>query len=234
MGCKFCASGLLKKKRNLTSCEIVQEIVGANKYLKENNLQPMGSISFMGIGEPFDNIENVIATVKLLNDKKTLNISTRNFTLSTCGLIDKLPLIIKELPQTNVAISLHAPTDEIRSRIMPVNNAFNVKQVIDAAKDYTKKTRNDITFQYALMQGINDSNECAEQLSKLLKDVNCHVTLIEYNENPEFDIHASKNVANFKNILKKNNISFSQRLKRGKDIDAACGTMRANYDKSKK
>jgi 23S rRNA (adenine2503-C2)-methyltransferase len=154
----------------------------------------------------------------------------RNFTLSTCGLINKLPLVAKELPQCNVAISLHAPTDEIRNKIMPVNSVYNIAQILTAAKEYIKTTKNDITFQYALIKDINDSNECAEQLSKLLNSIRCHVTLIEYNEVPEFEhFKATNNASNFKKILTKNNISFSTRLKRGREINAACGTMRSTH-----
>ncbi|MDR1850594.1 MAG: radical SAM protein [Mycoplasmataceae bacterium] len=234
MGCKFCASGLTKKIRNLNANEIIGEILYTQSYLVANGLTPLQSLSFMGIGEPFDNLDNVMHTIKYLHSEQTMNMGMRKFTLSTCGIVNKLPIVAKELPQVNVAISLHAPNDTIRNQIMPINQAFNVAEVIKYAKNYVREVNHDITFQYVLINGVNDSDECAIQLANLIRDIDCHVTLIEYNEVDEFKFKHSNNSASFKKILTNNHISFSERLKRGDEIKASCGSMRINHLKNDK
>jgi 23S rRNA (adenine2503-C2)-methyltransferase len=228
MGCKFCASGLLKKKRNLTCGEIIQEMLLANQYLLKNNKPKIGSLSFMGIGEPLDNYDNLAKAITIINDKNGIGLSMRSLTISTCGITDKINDIALNFPQCNLAISLHAPTNEIRNKIMPVNRNFNIEKIMKSVEQYIKTTNNEVTFQYSLMQGINDSDKCAMDLIKLLAPyrIKCHVTLIEYNPVKEFNIKSSKRANDFKKMLRDNRINATIRETKGRGIDAACGTMR--------
>jgi 23S rRNA (adenine2503-C2)-methyltransferase len=236
MGCKFCASGLTKKKRNLEVGEIVQQILISNKELIKKNLKQLKSTSFMGIGEPFDNYDNLVKAIKIINDPKGINLSMRSFTLSTCGLVNKIIAVATDLPQCNLAISLHATNDNLRTKLMPINKAYKIADLIAAAKKYISITNNDVTFQYTLIRDVNDYEEDAKELVKLLDPIkkNCHVTVIEFNQVEEFDFKSSKNTSVFVDYLKRNRISATQRLKRGNKIAAACGTMRINYTKKTK
>jgi 23S rRNA (adenine2503-C2)-methyltransferase len=185
----------------------------------------------MGIGEPLDNFDNLIKAIKIIHEPKGINLGWRNFTVSTCGLVNKIPFLAKTIPQCNLAISLHAPNDEIRNKILPINSVFKIKELIDAIINYIKIVKHDITIQYTLIDKINDSCENAKELCKLLKKIDCHVILIEYNPVKEFCFKTSKNIFKFKQILENNKISVSLRQNKGRSIDAACGTMRSNYEK---
>lgn len=231
MGCKFCASGLLKKKRNLEACEIVQEIYTVQKYLDE--IKPgerVGNIVVMGIGEPLDNYDNVVKFIKIVNDDNGLQIGARKITVSTCGLVNKFDKWIEDMPQVGLAISLHAPNNDIRNQIMPINKAFSFEQVLEAAKKYTLKTKRRITFEYIMLRGINDSKENALELANNLKGMLCYVNLIPYNPVSENDFQRSDRVKEFADILTKHGITTTIRQEKGSNIDAACGQLRAKNE----
>lgn len=227
MGCKFCASGILKKKRNLDAGEIVLQIYMAQLYLDKYNLGKVGNIVVMGIGEPFDNIPNVSNFINIVNNQFGLEIGKRKITVSTCGLVNRFEEWTKLQPQVGLAISLHAPNDEIRSSIMPINKAFNIEKLLNAAKWYIEQTNNRITFEYIMIKGVNDSDENALELAKLLDGMLCYVNLIPYNMVNESGYKRSENVDRFFNILIQNNIRATTRQEKGVDIDAACGQLRA-------
>lgn len=232
MGCKFCASGLLKKKRNLEVYEIVGQVYTVQKYLDQ--IKPGARISnviVMGIGEPFDNFDNLIKFINIINNDYGLQIGARKITVSTCGIVKKIPEWTKLMPQVGLAISLHAPNNEIRNSIMPINKAYDINSLIAAAKEYTEITRRRITFEYILLAGVNDSDECAIQLAKLLKNMLCYVNLIPYNPVNENSYQRSKNVSNFANRLSNMGIQVTIRQEKGTNIDAACGQLRANNEK---
>jgi 23S rRNA (adenine2503-C2)-methyltransferase len=187
----------------------------------------------MGIGEPLDNYENLVKAIKIINSREGINLGMRQFTVSTCGLVKKINDVIKDLPQCNLTISLHAPNDKIRNLLIPMNHLYNVKSLILAAKKYIKLTNNKICFQYTLIRNVNDSKQNAEELSNLLRNLMCHVIVISYNKIPEINFLPSKNEKQFIEILKKNKISVSHRQKIGKSINAACGTMRSLLESHK-
>ena len=223
MGCKFCESGRLKKVRNLQTFEMVQQLILISNYINDK----IDSCVIMGIGEPFDNYDNVIDFIKIINDPKCLNIGARHITVSTCGIVPKI-IEFASLPlQVNLAISLHAPNDEIRNKIMPISRAYSLTELMDALDYYYEKTNRRITFEYVLLHGINDSEKCALELSKLIKGNNAYVNLINYNETKNIDFKESDNILKFYDILKKNNIDVTIRRKFGNKISAACGQLRS-------
>ena len=225
MGCKFCESGRLKKVRNLETYEIVEQIVLVSDYIKEK----ISSVVIMGIGEPFDNYDNIIKFIKVINDPKTLAIGARHITVSTCGLVPKIKEFANLELQVNLAISLHAPNDEIRKRIMPIANAYSLKELIESLKYYFDKTGRRITFEYIMLDGINDSVEDANELSDLIRGLNAYVNLIPYNETNNIDFKASSKtkIDNFYDTLKKRGIEVTVRRKFGSKISAACGQLRS-------
>lgn len=227
MGCKFCASGILKKQRNLSAAEIVLQVYMAQLYLDEYNLGKVGNIVVMGIGEPFDNIPNVSNFINIVNNNFGLEIGKRKITVSTCGLVNRFEEWTNLQPQVGLAISLHAPNDEIRSSIMPINRAFNIEKLLNAAKKYIETTNNRITFEYIMIKDVNDKDEHAIELANLLKGMLCYVNLIPYNMVNESGYKRSENVDRFFNILIANNIRATTRQEKGVDIDAACGQLRA-------
>ena len=223
MGCKFCESGRLKKVRNLQTFEMVQQLILISNYINDK----IDSCVIMGIGEPFDNYDNVIDFIKIINDPKCLNIGARHITVSTCGIVPKI-IEFASLPlQVNLAISLHAPNDEIRNKIMPISRAYSLTELMDALDYYYEKTNRRITFEYVLLHGINDREKCALELSKLIKGKNAYVNLINYNETKNIDFKESDNILKFYDILKKNNIDVTIRRKFGNKISAACGQLRS-------
>ena len=233
MGCKFCASGLLKKQRNLTSGEIVAQITYVNKELQKEN-ERVRNIVVMGIGEPFDNYENVMDFCKTVNHDKGFAIGARHITISTCGVVPKIYQFADEKVQYNLAISLHAPTDKQRSEIMPINKSYSLEKLMNALKYYSDKNNRRLTFEYILLKGVNDTYEDAINLSKLLKGTNSYVNLIPYNEVDEHGFKTSdeKNSLKFYDYLMKNNVKATLRTKHGDDIDAACGQLRAKYERA--
>ncbi len=224
MGCSFCASGKDKKVRNLTTSEMVLQVYQVkNALLEEENLT---NIVIMGIGEPFDNYDNVIDFIKIVNDNKGINIGARHITVSTCGIVPKI-LEFADLPlQINLAISLHFANDEKRSKYMKINKAYNLEKLIAALKIYFDKTKRRITFEYLLIKDVNDSIEDAKELVALIKGLNAYVNLIPYNDTQMFKRSTKESQNRFYDYLKKNNINVTLRREQGLDISAACGQLR--------
>lgn len=237
MSCKFCASGLIKTERNLTVDEIVRQIYAINILLKEkykdDPLNPRGRVSHivvMGIGEPMDNYDNVIKFLKIINYPKGFEIGARHITVSTCGIVPKIKEFADLKTQVNLAISLHAPNDEVRNKIMPINRAFPINQLLDAVKYYIDVTNRRVTFEYILIDDVNDLPEHAHELAKLIKGINAYVNLIPYNEVEENPYRKSTKVDQFFKILKKHGVNAIVRKEFGADIDAACGQLRAKRE----
>lgn len=224
MGCRFCASTLDGFKRNLTAGEIEGQIHAAQADL---NIR-ISHIVLMGIGEPLDNFDNVIRFIENVNNDNGLNISARNVTLSTCGIVPKIKALMQLNLQITLTISLHAPNDEIRSRTMPVNEKYGVHELIAVCREYALRTSRRVSFEYTLIKEVNDSRECAEELSELIKGMLCHVNLIPVNNVDERNNIRStdESVNNFLQILQKNGINATIRRTLGSDINASCGQLR--------
>lgn len=229
MSCAFCESGRLKKRRNLEAYEIVQQIL----LIEEDIGKRISHVVVMGIGEPFDNYNNVMRFVKIINDGKGIDIGSRHITISTCGIVPKIYDFMNEEGQVNLAISLHAPNDEIRNKIMPISKRYKLDELMDAIRKYISVTNRRVTFEYIMLDNVNDSDTCAMELSKLLKGINCYVNLIPYNETENISFKRSKNmqIMKFYDILKKNSINVTIRKEFGSKVDAACGQLRANKEK---
>lgn len=227
MGCKFCASTLDGLARNLFVSEMLSQIYYIQKYSGEK----VSNVVVMGSGEPFDNYENLLKFINIITSDDGLNISARNITVSTCGIVEKIKELADKKLQLTLAISLHAPNDEIRKKIMPIANKYSIDEILNACKYYFDTTKRRITFEYSLIKGVNDSEENAIQLGKKLKGMNCHVNLIPVNSIKERDFTHSniKYIQNFKNILEKFKINATIRREMGADIDAACGQLRKKY-----
>ncbi|MBQ7203642.1 MAG: 23S rRNA (adenine(2503)-C(2))-methyltransferase RlmN [Eubacterium sp.] len=224
MGCKFCASTLAGFKRNLLPAEMESQLHAAQRDLCVR----ISHIVLMGIGEPLDNYDNVIKFLKTVNDEKGLNISLRDITISTCGIVPRIYNLMDEGLPVTLTISLHAPNDEIRSKTMPINDRYGVDSVIKASRDYAEKTSRRVSFEYTLIKGVNDSAECAKELAQKLKGFICHVNLIPVNDVKERgNIKSSdKTINNFKDTLKSLGINATIRRTLGKDINASCGQLR--------
>ena len=225
MGCAFCESGRLKKVRNLQTYEMVEQILLIEEDIKES----IDSVVIMGIGEPFDNYDNVINFIKIINDQKGISIGARHITVSTSGLVPKIKEFMNLDLQVNLAISLHAPNNELRSKIMPVNKAYNLDVLMDTIKEYIAKTSRRVTIEYVMLDNVNDSEDNALELANLLKGLNAYVNLIPYNETNHLEFkRSSKNrIMKFYDILKKNNINVTIRKEFGRNISAACGQLRS-------
>lgn len=229
MGCTFCASGLLKKQRDLSAGEIVLQALMIQKRLDEIGKR-LGNIVVMGTGEPFDNYDNVMKAMSIINSPFGLEIGARHISISTCGVVPGIERFSKENLQYNLAISLHASNDELRSRLMPINRAYNLEKLFAALKDYSSLNSRRLTFEYLLLKDINDKEENAIEIKNLLSGLNAYINLIPYNEVKENDYHTSseENALRFYDLLKKNGVAVTLRQKKGDDIDAACGQLRAN------
>ncbi len=227
MGCKFCASTLDGAVRSLTSGEMLGQIMASQKELGER----ISNIVLMGSGEPLDNFDNVVKFIKDVNSDYGLNIGQRHITLSTCGLVPKIRALADMNFQITLAISLHAPTDELRVKTMPIAKVYSIAELIDSCNYYIDKTGRRVTFEYALVKGVNDSKEDAEKLSKLIKGMLCHVNLIPINEIRENELKRSNDVEvkAFKDILLKYGVETTVRKEMGLDINAACGQLRKSY-----
>ena len=230
MGCKFCASTLEGRVRNLTAGEILSEVIIAQKVIGER----IYNIVLMGSGEPLDNYENVTKFLDLVNADYGLNIGQRHITLSTCGLVPKIYELADKGYSITLAISLHAFSDEKRREIMPIANKYSIKEILEACDYYFEKTGRRITFEYSLVSGINDGKEDAKSLSKLLKGRQCHVNLIPVNEIKENTLKrpSKKTIEEFEKIVNENGIEVTVRREMGNDINAACGQLRRNFLKS--
>lgn len=225
IGCSFCASGLQTKKRDLETEEIVLQILEIEKLTNER----VSHIVVMGIGEPFDNYYNTMKFIDIVNHPDGLAIGARHITISTSGIVPQIIEFADRDKQVNLAISLHAPNDTIRTKIMKINIAYNIQEVIDAAKYYVQKTNRRITFEYILLENVNDEVKHANELSDLLRGINCHVNLIRYNSVAEFYYKGSKEdrASAFHQQLIKRGINATLRKEQGSDIDAACGQLRS-------
>lgn len=231
MNCAFCESGRLKKRRNLNPEEMVSQILAIEEDLEIR----ISHVVLMGIGEPFDNYDNVMKFIKIINSGKGIDIGARHITVSTCGLIPKIEEFMNEGLQVNLAVSLHAPNNEIRNKLMPINKVYNIEMLIKTIRRYIEVTNRRVTFEYILLNGINDSPKCALELAKLLKGLNAYVNLIPYNETSHLEFRKSdkKTILEFYDILKKNKINVTIRKEFGSEVTAACGQLRANYEEGK-
>lgn len=228
MGCRFCESGRLKKVRNLETYEIVEQILLIEKYVGKR----IDSVVMMGIGEPFDNYDNIIDFIKIINDAKGLAIGARHITVSTCGIVPKIKEFSDLDLQINLALSLHAPTNDIRNKIMPINKAYDIDTVIQTIKEYIAKTNRRVTIEYVMLNMVNDDVDEALALAKLLHGMNVYVNLIPYNETNNIDFSKSdkKRIDKFYNTLKENGINVTVRREFGGNIKAACGQLRSESD----
>lgn len=227
MGCSFCASTIGGIVRNLTSGEIIGQVLAAQK---EINVR-ISNVVLMGSGEPLDNFENVIKFITLINSEESLNIGQRHITLSTCGIVPKIRDLANMDLQITLAISLHAPNNTLRKSMMPITNKYSLEELIEVCKEYYSKTNRRITFEYALVKGVNDNVLHAKELCKILRELHCHVNLIPVNEINEnsFEKAKEEDINAFKNILIKNGIETTVRREMGSDINAACGQLRRQY-----
>lgn len=227
MGCKFCASTLNGLERNLTSAEMLEQIYAVTKDTGER----VSNVVVMGTGEPLDNYENLLRFIRMLTDKNGLNISQRNVTVSTCGLVPEMYRLAEEKLQITLALSLHGVSDETRREMMPIANRYGIGELMEACAYYFNKTGRRITFEYALAGGVNDSEEAAEALAVLAKPLGCHVNLIPINPVKERNFVESKQskIRAFKNKLEKNQINVTIRREMGRDIDGACGQLRRRH-----
>lgn len=230
MGCAFCESGRLKKVRNLETYEMVEQILLVEDDIKKR----ISSVVIMGIGEPLDNYDNVMDFIKIINDAKGLAIGARHITLSTCGLIPKIKKLAEEELQINLAISLHAPNTQLRDKLMPINKAYKLKELIETIKEYTKKTNRRVTIEYVMLNGVNDNETQALELAHLLKGLNVYVNLIPYNETShlEFKKSTPDRIKKFYDILIQKGLTATTRKEFGSKIDAACGQLRSKEVKS--
>ena len=225
MGCKFCASTIGGLVRSLTASEMLSQIMAAQK---DRGIR-ISNIVMMGIGEPFDNYDNVVRFLSLVGDEKGLNIGMRHISLSTCGRVDGIRRFMELDSQITLSVSLHAPNDKIRNTMMPINKKWNVAELIASCRDYFNRTGRRISFEYALIKGVNDSRECADELIRLLKGLVCHVNLIPVNKVKENSYEKSDRVREFCNYLNQNGMNATVRRTLGSDISASCGQLRQKH-----
>ena len=227
MGCRFCASTLDGLERNLLPSEMLEQIYSIIRHTGER----VSNIVVMGTGEPMDNYDNLLRFLRLISDDKGQNISQRNMTVSTCGIVPNMRRLAEEKLQITLALSLHATTDEKRKQLMPIANKYSLKEVIDACKFYFEKTGRRITFEYSLVAGVNDTKEDAKELVDLIRGMNCHVNLIPVNPIKERDYKQSnkEQIQKFKAAIEKSGISATVRREMGRDIDGACGQLRRKH-----
>ncbi len=227
MGCRFCASTIGGLVRNLTASEMLEQIYASIRAMGER----ISHVVVMGTGEPLDNYENLIRFLRLLTDEKGYNLSARNITVSSCGIVPRIYDLANENLPITFALSLHAPTDEERKELMPVAHRYTLAETLDACRAYFDRTGRRVTFEYSLVKGKNDSREQAMKLAKLLAGMNCHVNLIPINpvEEREYEKSDQDSIAKFKLTLEKNHINATIRKSMGSDIDAACGQLRRKY-----
>ena len=232
MGCSFCESGRLKKVRDLTLDELITQIIEVENYEKIR----IDSIVVMGIGEPFDNFENIKRFISVATNNKMIGIGQRHITISTCGLVPKIYEFADLETGVNLAISLHAPNNEIRDKIMKVNHAYKIEKIMEALDYYISKTNRRVTIEYIMLEGINDSDECAHELSNLVKGKLMYVNLIPYNETTNFNLKRSNDfkIKSFYDILKMNNVNVTIRKEMGGNLSAACGQLRARNESDEK
>ena len=226
MGCAFCASGINGLNRNLTAGEMADQIVAVSKDTGKR----IGHVVVMGTGEPFDNYEELIRAIEILRDRRGLGIGSRNITVSTCGLISTIGAFARDLPQVGLAVSLHAPNDNIRRQLMPVAKSVSMEQLLSACRNYTEQTHRRITFEYALIRGMNDDTRHAAELAENLSGMLCHVNLIPLNvvREKQYRSVAQERASEFASVLEKKGIQVTIRRQLRTDISAACGQLRLN------
>ena len=229
MGCSFCESGRLKKVRDLELHELIGQIICVQEY---ENIR-IDSVVVMGIGEPFDNLKNIKRFISVVTHNKMIAIGQRHLTISTCGLVPKIYEFADLETGVNLAISLHAPNNQIRDKIMKVNRAYKIEDVMKALDYYIEKTNRRVTIEYIMLAGINDTDDCARELAKLIKGKLMYVNLIPYNETTHFELKRSNDfkIKSFYDILKSNNVNVTIRKEMGGNLSAACGQLRANAQK---
>ena len=230
LGCAFCATGKLGFKRNLTVDEIISQVLFFARLLKKENTR-VSNVVFMGMGEPFLNYDNVLNSVKILNDKDAFNIGARHISISTSGVIEGINKFMKEDLQINLAISLHAPNDKLRAQLMPIDRKYPLPRLMGAIEKYVKLKSRQIMFEYLLIDGINDGDEQARELASLMKNPLYTVNLIRYNPTGSFQPSSAARIKKFKNILLREGIKVTQRYSFGQDIAAACGQLAARNKK---
>lgn len=225
MGCAFCMSGKLKKRRDLT----VSEMVGQLLAIRRTSGKKITGISIMGIGEPLENLANVLDFIEIMMYPKGFDIGIKHITLSTCGIVPGIYELADSRTPVNLAISLHAPYDGLREKLMPVTHRYSISEVIGAARYYSEKNNRRITFEYVMLNGINDTDDCAQRLSELLHGMNCYVNLIRYNSNEGCDFSCSphERIMGFYDVLKKNGTGVTMRRELGASVNAACGQLAA-------
>ena len=235
MGCKFCASGLIKVKRKLLANEMLGQVLAFNKYLFELNGSRISHVVLMGTGEPFDNYDSVLSFVKTINSPYGLEIGARHITISTCGIVPRIYDFAKEHLQVNLALSLHAPTNNIRNMLMPINRSYPLEDIIPAIIYFQKEAGRVVTFEYIMIKGVNDSIECAKELVAICKKTKSYVNLIPYNQVIENGLtrSSSDTVNSFHKFLLSNHIKSTIRKEFGSDINAACGQLRVKKDNEK-
>ena len=228
MGCRFCESGRLKKVRNLTAGEMVEQILKVEEDINTR----ITHVVIMGIGEPFDNFDNFKRFIEIVNYQKGINIGSRHITVSTCGIIPKIREFSEFPYQVNLAISLHAPNNEIRNMLMPINKVYPLDALMKEIRHYIKTTNRRVTFEYILLEGINDSEECANELCDLVHGLNCYINLIPYNETNNLGYKRSKKdtISSFYDLIKKRKINVTIRREFGTKISAACGQLRSKKE----
>lgn len=230
MGCKFCASTLDGMERNLTASEMLEEVYRIQHISHER----VSNVVLMGSGEPLDNYENVMRFLDLITEERGQNLSARNITLSTCGLVPEIRRLAQERRQITLAISLHAADDKTRQELMPIARKYSIQEILQACDDYFEKTGRRISFEYSLVAGVNDNREEAEKLAELLRGRNCHVNLIPVNPIKERDLKRSdrKSVETFREVLEQGGVNATIRREMGSDINGACGQLRKSYKES--
>lgn len=231
MGCTFCASTIDGLVRNLTVAEMLDQVYSIQKSLGER----ISNIVIMGSGEPMDNYDNIVKFVRLITSSDGLNISQRNITISTCGIVPKMRKLAEEGLQVTLALSLHAPNDEIRRNLMPIAKTYSIEDILSACSYYFEKTGRRVSYEYSLVRGVNDNKEEAKRLIELLKNMKGHINLIPVNPIEERDYKESskKAIYEFKNELERNGLNVTIRREMGRDIDGACGQLRRHYKKEK-
>jgi len=228
MGCRFCATGKMGYKRNLEAGEIVEQILFWQRYLRAGgDKNRVTNVVFMGMGEPFMNYDNVMEAIKLINDKDVFNIGARHISISTCGLVNEINKFAKEKMQINLAISLHAPNDELRSELMPINKKYPLKKLMSVLENYAHNRSRQIMFEYLMIDGVNDSEYNAKELAKLMNHPLYVVNLIRYNPTGRYQPSSADAIRRFKNILLRAGVKVTQRYGFGADINAACGQLAA-------
>lgn len=231
MGCKFCASTLEGRVRDMTAGEMLSEVVAVNRLHAQGDKRGVTNIVMMGSGEPLDNYDNVVRFLRLVSAPEGINISLRNVSVSTCGLADRMDDLARENLPITLSISLHAPTDEARRRIMPIANQYSIERLMKACRDYVDKVGRRIVFEYALIEGVNTSLEDADRLAALTRGLLCHVNLIPLNDVPERDLRApgQKGIDAFQKRLESLHVSVTRRREMGADIEGACGQLRRKH-----